>query len=197
MAVSAMDKVKGAFNLVFFFGRGIKPFEADDTRAAALKSLWITAALYPLAVVASWLHPAKGLEHLGRTDLFIITTAEYVGSIFLCNGAAWLFAYALRVEKRFWLFFQASNWTGIPSTILSAPFLALAMFHTGIDATHMNRILTLVAIYFAMASSCVAFRAFKINWELSVFIATLMMLCEQIIENTMFRLYHIPIDWVG
>jgi hypothetical protein len=190
------EKVKGAFDLTFYFGRGIKPFEADNTKAAALKSIWIPVALYPLAILASWLHPPRGMEELGKVDLAVVTSVEYIGGFILGNLACWLFAYALRVEKNFWLFFQASNWTGIASTVLSVPFLVLAMT-SSLDALHMSRVLTVVSIYFAMVTSCVAFKALKINWELSVFLATLSMMMSQLMENLMFTLYHIPIDWIG
>ncbi|MBI1216617.1 MAG: hypothetical protein GC185_12465 [Alphaproteobacteria bacterium] len=195
---SFREKVVGAFNLSFFFGKGIKPFEAkgEGDFKAAMRSLWITAALYPVAIVACWLHPPHGMEHLGRADLSIITTSEYVLGFFLSNAACWLFAWALKVHDRFWLFFQASNWTAIPATVISLPFLGLALMHS-LDDMHMNRMLTVVAVYFAMAGSCVAYRALRINWELSVFLASFMMFCEQIIEMLMFRIYHIPIDWLG
>lgn len=193
---SFKDKIKGAFDLTFFFERGIAPFENEGTKAHALRSLWIPVALYPFNVLACWMHPPKGLEHLARIDLFIVTTAECWLGLALSAVTCFLFAYAIGAEKRFWLFFQAGNWMEIPAAIVSVPFLFLVM-GTHMEAVRANHVLSVVGVYCAMSLSCAAFRGLKINWELSVFVASWSMLMYQLIENMMFKIYGIPIDWLG
>jgi hypothetical protein len=190
------EKIKGGFDLVFLFGRGIKPFQEEGTKEAALRSLWIPFFLYPIAPLMAWFYPPIGMQDgsYPYSQIFMTVTAFYILSIVVNLSLVWLFAYWLKQEDRFWLCMQASNWVSIPMTIITLP-IALAMIFDWIPREEMDRISVIVTCYSFLVGACITLRSFKINWELAGFLACMSLFACQQVWNGLYKLQGIAIVW--
>ena len=86
--VSVKDKLKGGLDLMLLFGKGIKPFEKDPSKAAAIRSLWIPVILYPIVPLLAWFYPPIGM-HDGDypySQIFVNVTVFYVLSFAVSAG---------------------------------------------------------------------------------------------------------------
>ncbi len=164
------EKIKGSFDLVFLFGRGIEPFEKDPSMKAGLKSLWICAILFPFGLISAWLSPPEDLRNLPKPQILLTLTVETIVGTAVGFGILWLAAVALDRRDRIWITFQAGNWIGIPLSIISAPFAILAAAGW-YPAQKMDSIFTILLCYSFLVSACVAYRGLKIGWELAGFLA--------------------------
>lgn len=188
-----MEKFRGSFDLLLLFGRGIKPFEKEGTFRDAMRSLWIPVLMTPLNFVAPYFHHPQGLEDQPYSTVAVIVGA--MGVLGFAAGVAlgWLFAKAMGKMDRFWLWFQAGNWVTLPFNIIGLPFLVIACtdwFAKG----EMDRVLTAITYYGVLVSGCIAFRAFKVSWEMAGFFALMSVMPLQLIYNALFSMYglHAP-----
>jgi hypothetical protein len=189
------DKLKGAFELVFMFGRGIAPFEKDPSKAAGLRSIWIPIVLMPLGQYCAYLWPSKDLaEQPMQTVQSIVALCTVVG-FFAGLGILWLATVVFDRRDRFWVTFQATNWTGLAMSLVSLPFYLVALSGWYPHA-QMDNVFLLLTYYGALlVSGCVAFRGLKIDWMMGGFLATLGIIIGQQIQNAMFWLFDVPINW--
>ncbi|MFN7114161.1 MAG: hypothetical protein ACK4PK_07345 [Alphaproteobacteria bacterium] len=190
------QKIKGSFDLVLLFGRGIRAFEDEGTRAAALRSLWIPAALFPFALIVSAFYPPYGMHEgdYSYAQVALTVTGAYILGIALTMGFGWLFAHALRQRSRFWLYFQASNWVTIPLSLLTLP-IALMMIYDVMPREEMDRIVTIVTCYGVLVAGCVAYRSFRVPWELAGALACLSLFVNQQAWNVMYYVQNIELVW--
>lgn len=193
---SVKDKIKGGFDLILLFGKGIKPFEEDAGKAAALKSLWIPVLLYPIAPLVAWFYPPIGMQDgsYPYSQIFLNVTAFYVLSFIVSTGMVWLFGYWLKQEERFWLWLQACNWVSIPMLVISLP-VAAAMIFDWLPREQLDRISVIVTLYSFLVGACIVFRSYKINWELAGSMACMMLFANQQVWNLLYTLQDIPIVW--
>ncbi len=190
------EKLKGAFDLTFLFGKGIQPFEAEGTKSHALKSMWIPAALYPLGVFMAWVYPPQGM-HDGSypfSQIFMTVTAAYLLGFFATLGFGWTFAYALKQRDRFWLFVQAGNWVSIPFTLVTLPIAAMMVFDV-MPREEMDRIAVIITCYGFIVSGCVAYKAFRVPWELAGALACMTLFINQQVWNALFYMQDIDLVW--
>jgi hypothetical protein len=169
-AVTVREKLKGAFDLVFLFGRGIEPFEKDNTREAGLKSLWICVFLFPFGLLSAWFSPPEDLATVPKPQILITLTGETIVGTIVGILVLWLAAIALDRRDRFWIAFQAGNWIGLPLSILSSPFAVLAAAGW-YPHEKMDSIFTIITCYGFLVGACAVYRGLKIGWELAGFLA--------------------------
>ena len=193
---SVKDKLKGGFDLILLFGKGIKPFEEDPGKAAALRSMWIPLVLYPLAPLMAWFYPPIGMQDgsYPYSQIFMNVTAFYVLSYVVSAGMVWLFGFWLKQEDRFWLWLQAGNWTAIPLLIVTLP-LGAAMIFDWMPREELDRISVIVTLYSFLVGACIMFRSYKINWELAGSMACMMLFANQQVWNLLYTLQDIPLVW--
>lgn len=194
--VTVKEKIIGGFDLIFLFGRGIKPFEENPTKAAALKSMWIPLVLYPIAPIVAWFYPPLGM-HEGTfpySQIFLNVTAFYILSFGVTAGIVWLFGYWLKQEDRFWLWLQAHNWVSIPMLLLSLP-IAGAMIFDWMPRAELDRVSVIVTMYSFLVGACIMFRSYKINWELAGSLACMSLFANQQVWNMLYKLQDISLVW--
>ncbi len=190
------EKIKGSFDLTFLFGKGIKAFEDEGTKSHALKSMWIPVALYPLGIAMAWFYPPQGM-HDGSypfSQIFMTVTAAYILGFFATLGFGWLFAYALKQRERFWLFVQASNWTSITFTLVTLP-IALMMIFDIMPREEMDRIAVIITCYGFLISGCIAYKSFRVPWELAGALACMTLFINQQVWNGLFLMQDIDLVW--
>lgn len=190
------QKIAATFELFFLFGRGIKPFEKEGTKAHALRSIWIVIAGLPLGFYSMYLHPAKELVNLPYSTIALIQGGHMLISFIVSTALGYLFCIAVERKDRFWLWFQTGNWMTIPYAVVSAPVLALAVLGNH-EPEEMERAFTVLLYYTVIVSGCVAFRAFKIDWTLAGFFCLMSIYVSQQIMNLMYWLNGVPINWWG
>lgn len=182
------EKLKGSFDLLLLFGRGIKPFEKEGTFRDAMRSLWIPVLMTPLNFIAAYFHHPQGLEDQPYSTVAVIVGVMGVLGFVIITGFGWAFALAMGKMERFWLWFQVGNWMTIPFNIIGVPLVALACTDWFAKA-EMDRILTAVTYYGVIVSGCVIFRALKISWEMAGFFALMSVMPLQLLYNALFSMY--------
>lgn len=192
------QKIKGAFDLTLLFGHGIRPFETagEGTRAAALRSLWIPAVIYPFAVILAYFHAPYGM-HEGDypySQIALTVTGAYILGIAATMGFGWVFAYALGQRDRFWMFFQANNWASLTLSLLTVP-VALIMVYNLAPREDMDRILGIVTVYSIIVTGSVAYRSFRVPWELAGALACLSLFVNQQAWNILYYMQNIDLIW--
>lgn len=189
-------KIAGSFDLALLFGRGIRAFEDEGTRRDALRSLWIPAALYPFVVLIAWFYPPYGMHETAYPfgQIFLTVTGAYVLGIAATMGFGWAFAHVLGQRERFWLYFQASNWVAIPLSLLAVPVVLLMMFDA-LPREEMDRIVVIITCYSVLVTGCVAYRSFRVPWELAGALACLSLFVNQQAWNVMFYMQDIALVW--
>lgn len=191
MAVAA--KLKAGFDLFFLFGRGIDSF--TGSKPAALRSCLIPVALFPVALLFGAAFPPKGMETgypLGQI-LFTVGT-HYILSFFLSLLLVWAIVKPLGAAAKFWLFLEASNWVGLAASLISIPLMVMAVAEW-IPRMEMDRVFALFTIYSCVVTACLAYRSFRLNWQLAGLIAVLTHFANQETLNTLYALQHIPKAW--
>jgi len=193
---SVSQKIKGGFDLVLLFGKGIKPFAENPTKEAALKSMWIPVLLYPLVPLLAWFYPPLGMHDAvyPYSQIFFNVTAFYVLSFVVSAGIVWLFGYWLKQEEGFWLWLQAHNWVAIPKLIICLP-VAAAMIFDWMPREQLDRISMIMTLYGFLVGACIVFRSYKINWELAGSLACMTLFANQQVWNLLYRLQDIPLVW--
>lgn len=192
MGVTIKDKIKGSFDLLFLFGRGITPFEKDNTKSAGLKSLWIPVIMFPINTVSAWLWPPPDLATIPKPQMLLTEIGETVVNLPLSILLLWLVAKALDRRDRFWIVFQAVNWVNVPFNAIALPFLALALAGW-YPHEIMDRVFTVFLYYQFIVYACIYFRGFKTNWELAVFISCFGIAIGQLVQNCADWLNGVPI----
>lgn len=189
---SIKKKIKGGLDLFFLFGDGIKAFEG--TRTAAVKSLWVVLLLYPVSPLFLYFYPPKGMEQHAYSAIFLTATAQYIASIIVGAMIAYVFASLLKQSEKFWLYFQAANWTGLAGMVVAVPFMLLALsgFVTRLE---MDRIFVVVAVYGYVVAGCIAYKAFKTNWQLAGAFACFNLVTAQAVWDMLYNLQGIPDPW--
>ena len=193
-AVKWTDKLKGAFELIFLFGRGIKPFEADPSKAAGLRSLWIPVLLLPLSLYCAYVWPPKDLTEQPMEKVQAIIGLSTVLDFFAGLGILWLSVIAFKKRDRFWITLQAANWTGLALSIISTPLLIAAIFHW-YPRPQMDNVFIMITYYGVAVNACVNFRGLKISFEFAGFLACMGVFVGQQIWNGLFWLFDVPINW--
>jgi hypothetical protein len=191
-AVTWKDKLKGSFDLLFLFGRGIEPFEKDNNRRAGLQSLWIVAVMFPLGLLVSYLWPQAGMEKEPMSHVLLANIGEGLIGLVTGIGLSWVSAKAFNRMDRFWVIFQAFNWVGIPLSLVSLPFLILALMHW-YPREVMDNIFMFILYYGFIVSGCIFYRGLKISWEFAGFLACMAIAIGQLTQNLVFWLAGVPI----
>jgi hypothetical protein len=195
-AVKWTDKLKGAFVLTFLFGHGIKPFEADPSKGAALRSLWIQALLLPASIASAYVWPPKDLVEQPMQTVQSIVVLSYVVGFFAGLALFYLAAVVFDRKERFWLTFSASNWTALTQSLVSLPFLFAAIYGW-YPRPDMDNVFMMLTYYGVLVSGCVAYRGLKIDWEWAGFLVCMGIFVSQQIWNLLFWLHGVPINWAG
>lgn len=192
------QKLKGSFDLVLLIGRGIRPFETEGegTRRAALLSLWIPAVIFPFALLLAYSYPPYGMHEIEHpySQIALTVTGAYVLGIAATMGFGWVFAYALGQRGRFWLFFQANNWASLALSLVSIP-VALMMVYEVMPREEMDRVMGIVTVYSIIVTGCVAYRSFRVPWELAGALACLSLFVNQQAWNIMYYMQNIDLIW--
>ena len=98
-------------------------------------------------------------------------------------------------RERFWVTFQASNWTGIPMLLLTLPFIYLGVANV-YPREQMMKVLSIVGAYgYLFVEACVLFRGLKISWEFAGMLVCLEYVVGTQIWHLMFFLNGVPIVW--
>jgi hypothetical protein len=186
-------KLKGAFDLLFLFGRGISAF--SGTKRAALQSLAVPAILFPLTWPLVYFYPPKGLE-TGYPYSQILTTVVLQAVLSLALSMVLVVALARAFNRldKFWLFLEACNWTALAAFSVHMPLL-LAAACGWIPRAEMDRIFVIAQCYFYVVTGCIVFRAFQLNWQLAGFITVAILFADQTAWDLLFRLQGIPLPW--
>ncbi|HCS22136.1 MAG TPA: hypothetical protein PLW48_11345 [Alphaproteobacteria bacterium] len=192
------QKFRGSLDLALLFGRGIRVFEGEGegTKQAALRSLWIPVLLYPFSMWLSYYYPPYGMHNgeYSHAQVALTVTGAYVLALGAAMAFGLGFAYALGQRARFWLFFQASNWVSLPLSLLTVP-IALMMVYDIMPREEMDRIVGIVTIYSVVVAGCVAYRSFRVPWELAGALACLSLFVNQQAWNVMFYMQDIDLVW--
>lgn len=190
------EKIKGSFDLVFLYGRGIKPFEAEGTRQAALRSLWIPVLMYPFIPFVTWFYPPHGMHEGGYTygQMVYTSTIVYLIGFALTTGLAWSFSYVLGRRDKFWLYFQASNWASIGYTVVTLPVMALMVFDV-MPREELHRISVIATCYGFIVTGCIAYRAFRVPWELAGSLACLTLALSHEAWKIVYHFQNIEAVW--
>jgi hypothetical protein len=186
-------KLAGSFDLLMLFGRGIEAFSGK--KRDALLSLVIPAALFPFSLVFSACYPPKGMEHGYPLSQILMTVSlggviSMVVSLALIAGLAWGF----KKLDRFWLYLDASNWTGLAIFIAMLPFI-LAAVMGWIQREEMDRIFVIIQCYLYVVTGCIFFRAFQVNWQLAGFMMIVILFVNQMTLEFLFRVQGIEYPW--
>jgi len=186
-------KLRGAFDLLFLFGRGIHAFAG--TKRGALRSLVIPAALFFLALPFSYFYPPKGME-TGYPYSQVLMTVVLQFVLSFASSLVLVAALAKGFNRlgRFWLFLEAGNWTGIASFAVTAPLL-LAAVCGWLPRAEMDRIFVIVQCYLYVVTGGIVFRSFRINWQLAGAVAVIILFADQTAWNILFKLQGIPQPW--
>lgn len=188
------DKLKGAFELIFLFGRGIQPFEKDPGKAAGLRSLWIWGAMVPVSQYCAYLWPPKDLYEQPIQTVQAITALSTVLGLFSGLGILWLATVVFDRRDRFWITFQATVWTGVAISLVSLP-IYIAALCGWYPRAQMDNVFIMIGFYGVLVNGCVAFRGLKIDWMMGGFLAGLGIFVGQQIWNGLFLLFDVPINW--
>lgn len=192
------QKLRGSFDLALLFGRGIRAFEGngEGTKQAALRSLWIPVLLYPFTMWLSYYYPPYGM-HEGEyayTQIAMTVTGAYVLGIAATMAFGLVFAHVLGQRERFWTYFQASNWVSLPLSLLTVP-VALMMVFDIMPREEMDRIVGIITLYSVIVAGCIAYRSFRVPWELAGALACLSLFVNQQAWNVMFYMQDINLVW--
>jgi hypothetical protein len=189
------EKLRGAVDLLFLFGlKGIAPFE-KSTPAQSLRSVMIPIALFPVGLLCAWLYPPDGLDKAPTSTILAIEGCSDVLVFLATTALVWVFAKAFSTRERFWVAFQASNWTGIPMLLLTLPFLYLGIANI-YPREQMMKVLSIVGAYgYLFVEACVLFRGLKISWEFAGLLVCLEYVIGTQIWHLMFFLNGVPIVW--
>lgn len=190
------QKLRGGFDFVLLFGKGIAPFETEGTKAHAIRSFWIPALLYPLVPFMAWFYPPLGMHGASYPygQIFLTVTAAYVLCFVATLGFGYLFGYALKQRDRFWLFVQANNWASLSFTIVTLPVMLMMIFNL-MPREEMDRISVIVTCYSFLVSGCIAYRAFRVPWELAGALACMTLFINQQVWNLLFYVQDIDLVW--
>ncbi len=192
--VTWKEKLRGAFDLVFLFGRGIVPFERDPSKKAGLQSLWIPILFFPLSFIFAYYWPPEGLETQPMRTVMIINGFSYIFGFAGEIALLYIAVLAFNRRDRFWIAFQAGNWIGLPMTLLSMPFFLLALGHW-YPRAQMDHLFTVITYYGVIVSACINYRGLKISWEFAGFLACLGVFLGQQLWNLLFWMNGVPIKW--
>ncbi len=186
-------KLKGAFDLLFLFGRGIHSF--SGTKRDAIRSLTIPFVLFPVTLFFSVFYPPKGME-TGYSDSQILTIVflQVVLSFVFSMAAVFLLACSFKKPDKFWLFLEAINWTGLAIFLVTLPLVNAAVFNW-IPREEMDRIFVIAQCFFYVVTACIIFRAFQLNWQLSGFMAIVILFIDQTTLDVLFMLQGVPKPW--
>ncbi|MFH1158826.1 MAG: hypothetical protein V1721_08140 [Pseudomonadota bacterium] len=186
-------KLKGAFDLLFLFGRGIHAF--SGSKQDALRSFVIPGVLFPVTLSFGALYPPKGME-TGYSNSQILTTVALhaVVSFALSLAVIFLLARTFRKSGKFWLFLEAYNWTGLAIFLVTLPLAQAALFEW-IPREEMDRIFVIAQCFFYVVTACIIFRALQLNWQLSGFMAIATLFVDQTTWDVLFMLQGIPRPW--
>jgi hypothetical protein len=186
-------KIIGSFDLLFLFGRGIEVF--SGTTKDAWRSLLLAFSFFPLSLAMACLYPPKGMEE-GYTHLRIATTftLQFLLSFIFTTALVFLIAKALNKTKKFWLFFEAVNWTGAVFNVVTIPFAVMAI--TGIvPREEMDRILAILSCYSYVVIACIAYRALHVNWQIAATIAIITLFVGNELWHALYAAQGIPLPW--
>jgi hypothetical protein len=186
-------KLKAGFDLFFLFGRGMDVF--TGTRLAALLSCLIPLALFPPALLFGAAFPPKGMESGYPLGQILFTVgAHYFLSFFLSLALVAAIVKPLGVGAKFWLFLESANWVGLAASLISIPLMVMAVAEW-VPRMEMDRIFAIFTIYSCVVTAVLAYRSFRLNWQLAGLLAIVMHFANQETMNSLYALQHIPKAW--
>ena len=188
------DKIIGGFDLLFLFGRGIEKFSGSKNEI--LMSLLVQLFLLPLSIAFSYFYPPKGMEAgFGHAQIIATALAQFVITYVLSYVGVWAIARSLNRQDKFRLFFSASNWLALPFFIVMIPFMLIAAFGI-VPREEMDRIFVLFSCYSYIITACIAWRSFRINWQLAGLMSIMTLFVDQEFGyHLIYRLEGIPAPW--
>ena len=186
-------KLSGAFDLFFLFGRGVERF--DGNRHSAFRSLLPLGIVFTGAIFFAAFYPPKGMEEGYNATQIVSTVAiHFTLSFFLSALAVAYISRLLKVHSRFWLFFEASNWTTLIASLLMLPFCLMAI--TGIiERLQADRLFAIFSIYGYIVTGCILFRALRVNWQLAGAITIVTLFISEELWHLLFFIQDIPDPW--
>jgi len=186
-------KLKGAFDLLFLFGQGIHAF--SGTKRDAIRSFAIPVVLFPVTLFFSVFYPPKGMEEgYSNSQILMTVSLHAVISFVFSLAAIFLLARSFKKSDKFWLFLEAINWIGLAFFLITLPLVNAAVFNW-IPREEMDRIFVITQCFFYVVTACVIFRAFQLNWQLSGFMAIVILFVDQTMWDILFMLQGIPKPW--
>lgn len=186
-------KLSGAFALMLLFSRGVKSFSGE--KHAAIRSIVIPFALFPFTLWFNFIYPPKGMETGYPFEAILaVVTGHFIISYIFTAVAVGVVAQWLKRTEKFWLFFEASNWASLAFTIVTVPFMLMAVYEV-FPREEMDRILALTAMYGYVVTGCIAWRALEVNWQLAGAIAILTLFMNQETSHVLYMMMGVPIPW--
>lgn len=194
MATSTFkDKIRGAFDLVFLFGNGIEKFSGE--KKAALQSLIIPVAFLPVALwFASVYPPISMKEGFSQSQVLGTVLMHSVLSFLFTTLVVAAVAGFMKKTDKFWLFFEASNWASLIFSLITLPFVIMAVTMPDMR-DQMDRLFVVVGCYGYFITGCIIYRAFKLNWQLAGALAILTLAVNQELWKLLYWMQGIESAW--
>ncbi|MCK5555547.1 MAG: hypothetical protein KAI76_04865 [Alphaproteobacteria bacterium] len=186
-------KLKGAFDLLFLFGRGIHAF--SGSKRDAILSFSIPCVIFPMTLFFSVFYPPKGMETGYSNSQILITVSLHVVISFLLSlTVIFLLSRVLKKSGKLWLFLEAYNWTGLAIFLVTLPLTQAAIFDW-IPREEMDRIFVIVQCFSYVVTASIIFHSFQLNWQFSGFMAIVILFIDQTMWDILFMLQDIPKPW--
>lgn len=187
------SRLKGAFDLLLLFGQGIGAFSGK--KKDALRSFVIPVALFPVTLFLCRFYPPKGMETGFSTGAIVGTVAaQWILSFVFSLALVTVLARSLGKLDKVWLFWEANNWTALAMFLVAFPFSAAAVFQW-VAREQMDRVFVIMQVYGFIVVACIAYRAFKINWQLAGLVAVVTLFANEMAWEILFRALGIPDPW--
>jgi hypothetical protein len=135
----------------------------DHSRAGALRSFWVSAAIYPYILLISWLDPPAAVSNDGR--YLAAVTVYFALSCFILPVVLLTLAPILQRVDEVMVCITVLNWMGVLMVVLGLPFIALEHMGLSIEAqdilSYLSVVIAAVFEYFAMR------HALRIGWQIA------------------------------
>lgn len=193
MAVDFKNKMTGAFGLLMLFSDGLNKF--SGTKQAALKSLLIPLLLFPVGMWFATIYPPKGMEEgYGLDVILTYVAAQTVISFLFATLAVYVVAHLLKCGEKFWLYLEASNWTGLAFAIVTLPFVAMAAYEI-FPREEMDRIIAIITMYGYLVTACIVWKSFRTFWQIAGATSVLTLFVNNESSHLLYYMLGVPIPW--
>lgn len=193
MSLDFKNKMVGAFGLLMLFSDGLKKF--SGTKQAAVRSLLIPLLMFPVSLWFSTIYPPKGMEKGYGIDVILTyVTAHTAISFLFATISVYIIAHLLKCREKFWLYLEASNWTGLAFALVTLPFAAMAAYEV-FPREEMDRIIAIITMYSYAVTACIVWKSFQTFWQIAGATAILTLFMTQETSHLLYYMLDVPIPW--